>query len=72
MLNTLNFVRIIKNIGNKKERPQENKRYIVNFIYSEYLDSNSTLKEPSIKFSNDKKNFHITGIKKNNKKLIQV
>ena len=58
------FVRIISKIGNKNDIPLANNRYIVSFIYSEYLDSNSTLKEFPTKFSKDKKKFHITGIRK--------
>ena len=50
--------------GNKNETPLANKRYIVSFMYSEYLDSSSTLNESPMKFSKDKKKFHITGIRK--------
>ena len=35
----LNFDNMINRIGNKNANPDENKRYIVNFIYSLNLDS---------------------------------
>ena len=62
----INFslTRIINKIGNKKEIPHEKSKYIVSFIYSEYLDSSSKEKESPRKFSNDRKKDQISGIKK--------
>ena len=55
---------MINNIGNRNDNPQENRRYIINFIYSPILDSNSIEKESELwADSNDKKNFQMIGIK---------
>ena len=59
-----NFVKIIKRIGNSNDIPDANNKNIVNFIYSEYLDSSSKLKPEEKKFSKDIKKDHIKGIKK--------
>ncbi len=58
-----NFVKIIKKIGNSKDIPDANNKNIVNFIYSEYLDSSSKLRPEEKKFSNEIKKDQIKGIK---------
>ena len=58
-----NFVKIIKRIGNSKDIPDANNKNIVNFIYSEYLDSSSKLRPDEKKFSNEIKKDQIKGIK---------
>ena len=58
-----NLVRIIKRIGNSNDIPDANNRNIVNFIYSEYLDSSSKLRPEEKKFSNEIKKDQIKGIK---------
>ena len=58
-----NFVKIIKRIGNSNDIPDANNKNIVNFIYSEYLDSSSKLKPEEKKFSNEIKKVQIKGIK---------
>ena len=55
---------IIKRIGNSNDIPDANNRNIVNFIYSEYLDSSCIGNDPSTKLSQDIKKDHIIGIKK--------
>ena len=51
-----NFVKIIKRIGNSNDIPDANNRNIVNFIYSEYLDSSSKLRPEEKKvFKRNKK-----------------
>ena len=61
-----NFVNIIKRIGNSNDIPEANNRNIVNFIYSEYLDSSSKLKPEEKKFSNEIKKDQI---KRNKNKI---
>ena len=63
-LKILNLFKIINSIGNSKESPLVNNKYIVSFIYSEYFDSKTTGTELCIKFSNEIKKLHIIGIKK--------
>ena len=63
-LRILSFVNTINKMGKRNDNPLANNKFIVSFIYSEYFDSNSTFNEPSNKFSNDKKKFQTTGIKK--------
>ena len=46
-----NFFKIIKRIGNSKDIPDANNKNIVNFIYSEYLDSSSKLRPEEKKIS---------------------
>ena len=58
-----NFVKIIKRTGNSNDIPDANNRNIVNFIYSEYLDSSSKLRPEEKKFSNEIKKDQIRGIK---------
>ena len=58
-----NFVKIIIRIGNSNDIPEANNRNIVNFIYSEYLDSSSKLRPEEKKFSNEMKKDQIKGIK---------
>ncbi len=58
-----NLVNIIKRIGNSKDIPDANNKNIVNFIYSEYLDSSSKLKPEEKKFSNEIKKDQMNGIK---------
>ena len=58
-----NFVKIIIRIGNSNDNPEANNRNIVNFIYSEYLDSSSKLRPEEKKFSKDIKKDQIKGIK---------
>ena len=58
-----NLAKINKKTGNKKDNPNENNKYIVNFIYSPNLDSNSIEKLLFCWFdSKDKKNSQIIGI----------
>ena len=64
-----NFVKIISKIGNWNERPLAKRRNIVNFMYSEYLDSSSKFNPDWKKFSNEIKNDHIRGIKRKNAKI---
>ena len=59
----LSFVNTINRIGNSKDKPLANNKYIINLIYSEYLDSNSKLKPEEKKLSNDIKKLQIIGIK---------
>ena len=65
-----NFVKIIKRIGNSNDIPDANNKNIVNFIYSEYLDSSSKLRPDEKKFSNEIKNDQIIGIKTKYAKVI--
>ena len=65
-----NFVKIIKRIGNSKDIPDANNKNIVNFIYSEYLDSSSKLRPEEKKFSNDIKKDQIKGINTKYAKVI--
>ena len=65
-----NFVKIIKRIGNSKDIPDANNKNIVNFIYSEYLDSSSKLRPEEKKFSKDIKKDHMKGIKAKYAKVI--
>ena len=58
-----NFVRKIIIIGNSNDNPLARRRNIVNFIYSEYLDSSSKLRPDEKKFSNEIKKDQIKGIK---------
>ena len=58
------FERTNNKIGNSKDKPLANSKYIVSFIYSEYLDSKTTGTEPCRKFSKDRKKSQIIGIKK--------
>ena len=51
-------------IGNSKEIPAARSKYIINFIYSEYLDSNSKFNPDCKKFSKEIKNDQIIGINK--------
>ena len=51
-------------IGNSNDNPLARRRNIVNFIYSEYLDSSCIGNDPSTKLSQDIKKDHIIGIKK--------
>lgn len=60
----LNLVNIISKIGNSKEIPPARSKCIINFIYSEYLDSNSKFKPDCKKFSKEIKNDQIIGINK--------
>ena len=64
IVKTPNLFNITSKIGNSNDRPLANNRYIVSFIYSEYLDSKTKGTELCIKFSNDIKKFQIIGIKK--------
>ena len=65
-----NFVKIIKRIGNSNDIPDANNKNIVNFIYSEYLDSSSKLRPEEKKFSNEIKKDQISGIKTKYAKVI--
>ena len=65
-----NFVNIIKRIGNSKDIPDANNKNIVNFMYSEYLDSSSKLRPDEKKFSKDIKKDQIKGIKTKYAKVI--
>ena len=65
-----NFVKIIKRIGNSNDIPDANNKNIVNFIYSEYLDSSSKLRPEEKKFSKDIKKDQINGIKTKYAKVI--
>ncbi len=58
-----NFVKIIRRIGNSNDIPDANNKNIVNFIYSEYLDSSSKLRPEEKKFSKEIKKVQIIGIK---------
>ncbi len=60
----LNLVRIIKRIGNSNEIPLAIRRNIINFMYSEYLDSSSKLKPEEKKFSKEIKKDQIIGIRR--------
>ena len=64
ILRTFSLVKMINKIGNSKDKPLANNKYIINLIYSEYLDSNSKLKPEEKKLSNDIKKLQIIGIKK--------
>ena len=63
IFNILSFVSKINKIGNSKDKPLAKSKNIINFIYSEYLDSSSRFIPVEKKFSNEIKNDQITGIK---------
>ena len=65
-----NFVNIIKRIGNSNDIPDANNKNIVNFIYSEYLDSSSKLRPDEKKVFKRNKKDQIKGIKTKYAKVI--
>ncbi len=64
ILRTFSLVKMINKIGNSKDKPLANNKNIINFIYSEYLDSNSKLNPEEKKLSNEIKKLQIIGIKR--------
>lgn len=64
ILSIFSLVKIISKIGNWNESPLAKRSSIVNFIYSEYLDSSSKFRPLGKKFSKDIKNDQIKGINK--------
>ncbi len=64
MFSIFSLVKTINKIGNSKDNPLANNKNIINFIYSEYLDSSSKLNPVEKKLSNEIKKFHIIGIRR--------
>ena len=64
IFNILNLTNKIKSTGNSNDIPLAKSKNMINFMYSEYLDSSSNFKPVLKKFSNETKNSHISGIRR--------